>query len=324
MVTPADMIRELTLTNKHLIKKNETLKLDNHNLKVTNDILKNKAATDQAVMNAALTIKNLEAYNQTLENENQHLREQLEHCTEKKMIDEKLEILRKEVKVIDEELARRMEEMGIMQELDEKIKLLKQIKGQEDGQKENESDSEDVFVVHTKEGTTELLTLRSFNCDGLPYRPAHAFPEDGNRADSHSSNHLDGYDISRGAAEENETLLAGNKKLLIDNENLRVRNYELKREIKEPYRQLWKVAAETHNDLLNLLNKKNIALNETTAEAVQSAEVVNNIIKENLQLKAENERLRTEIKELRIKLWDATEEERKMNAARLHDVLKVL
>ncbi|KAG9598615.1 hypothetical protein KCU77_g4217, partial [Aureobasidium melanogenum] len=80
MVTPADMIRELTLNNKLLVKKNEALKVETHNLKVTNDILKNKAATDQAIMNAAVTIKNLEAYNQTLENENQHLREQLEHC----------------------------------------------------------------------------------------------------------------------------------------------------------------------------------------------------------------------------------------------------
>ncbi|KAG9843176.1 hypothetical protein KCU98_g1685, partial [Aureobasidium melanogenum] len=66
MVTPADMIRELTLNNKHLVKKNEALKVENHNLKVTNDMLKNKAATDQAIMNAAVTIKNLEAYNQTL------------------------------------------------------------------------------------------------------------------------------------------------------------------------------------------------------------------------------------------------------------------
>lgn len=151
MVTPADMIRELTLTNKRLVKKNETLKLDNHNLKVTNDMLKNKAATDQAVMNAAVTIKNLEAYNQTLETENEHLREQLEHCAEKKKIDDKLEILRKEVQVIDEELAKRMVEMDIMQELGEKMKLLKQINGQEDGQKGNASDSDDVFKEHTKE-----------------------------------------------------------------------------------------------------------------------------------------------------------------------------
>ncbi|CAD0083215.1 unnamed protein product [Aureobasidium vineae] len=83
-------------------------------------------------------------------------------------------------------------------------------------------------------------------------------------------------------------------------------------------------AAETHTDLLNLLNEKNIALTETKAEAAQSAEAVNKIIEENLQLKAENERLQVEVKELRIKLWDATEEERKMNSGRLRDVLKVL
>ncbi|KAG9590035.1 hypothetical protein KCU77_g8956, partial [Aureobasidium melanogenum] len=81
-------------------------------------------------------------------------------------------------------------------------------------------------------------------------------------------------------------------------------------------------ATETHNDLLNLLNEKNIALTETKAEAAQSANAVDKIIEENLQLKAENERLQAEIKELRIKLWDATEEERKMNAGRLHNVLK--
>ncbi|KAG9667505.1 hypothetical protein KCU99_g8905, partial [Aureobasidium melanogenum] len=150
MVTPADMIRELTLNNKLLVKKNEALKVENHNLKVTNDMLKNKAATDQAIMNAAVTIKNLEAYNQTLENENQHLREQLEHCAEKKKIDGKLEVLRKEVEAIDEELAKRMAEMDLMQELSEKMKLLKQIDAQE-GQKENESDGDDVFQVHTKE-----------------------------------------------------------------------------------------------------------------------------------------------------------------------------
>lgn len=151
MVTPADMIRELTLANKRLVKKVEAIQLDNHNLRVTNDMLKNKAATDQAVMNAAVTIKNLEAYNQTLENENLHLREQLEHCAEKKKIDQKLEILRNEVQAIDEELAKRMVEMNMMQELGDKMKLLKQIDGKEDGQKEDESDSDDVFKERTKE-----------------------------------------------------------------------------------------------------------------------------------------------------------------------------
>lgn len=83
-------------------------------------------------------------------------------------------------------------------------------------------------------------------------------------------------------------------------------------------------AAETHNDLVNLLNEKNIAITEIKAEAAQSAKAVNKIIEENYQLKAEIERLQAEIRELRIKLWDATEEERKMNAGRLRDILKGL
>ncbi|CAD0107341.1 unnamed protein product [Aureobasidium uvarum] len=83
-------------------------------------------------------------------------------------------------------------------------------------------------------------------------------------------------------------------------------------------------AAETNSDLVNLLNEKNITLAETRTEAAQSAEAVNKIIDENLQLKAENERLQAEVRELRIKLWDATEEERMMNAGRLRDVVKVL
>lgn len=83
-------------------------------------------------------------------------------------------------------------------------------------------------------------------------------------------------------------------------------------------------AAETHNDLVNLLNEKNIAITEIKAEAAQSAKAVNKIIEENDQLKAEIERLQAEIRELRIKLWDATEEERKMNAGRLRDILKGL
>jgi DNA repair exonuclease SbcCD ATPase subunit len=127
MVTPADLIRELTLTNKHLIKKNENLKFDNHNLRVTNDMLKDKAATDQAIMNAAITIKKLETYNQALEDKNQHLREQLEFCAERKKIDDELEVLRKDVKSIDEELEKRSEEAEILEELEEQMKRLKQM-----------------------------------------------------------------------------------------------------------------------------------------------------------------------------------------------------
>ncbi|KAH0355689.1 hypothetical protein KCU83_g1942, partial [Aureobasidium melanogenum] len=39
--------------------------------------------------------------------------------------------------------------------------------------------------------------------------------------------------------EDNKNLLAENKEQLVDNENLRVRSYELKREVEEAYRQLW-------------------------------------------------------------------------------------
>lgn len=134
MVTPADLIRELTLTNKHLTKKNENLKIENHNLKVANDMLKNKAATDQAVINAALAIKDLETYNQALEDENQHLREQLEHCAERKRIDDELKVLKTEVESIDEELEKRFREMEIIEELDEQMKMLRQVGVQEAGQ----------------------------------------------------------------------------------------------------------------------------------------------------------------------------------------------
>jgi len=82
--------------------------------------------------------------------------------------------------------------------------------------------------------------------------------------------------------------------------------------------------AETQNDLINLLHEKNLALTETKAEAAQSAEAVAKIIDENMQLKNEVERLQAENKELRLKLWDATEEERMMNAGRLGEVLKAL
>ncbi|KAG9566703.1 hypothetical protein KCU71_g4263, partial [Aureobasidium melanogenum] len=138
-----------------------TAEEENKNLKVKLERLRKyevlweetstKFNTISSIMNAAVTIKNLEAYNQTLENENQHLREQLEHCAKKKEIDKKLDVLRKEVEAIDEELAKRMAEMDIMQELNEKIELLKQIDAQEDGQKENESDSDDVFKEHAKD-----------------------------------------------------------------------------------------------------------------------------------------------------------------------------
>lgn len=155
MVSPADLIRELTLTNKHLTKKNVNLKVENHNLRVTNDMLKNKAATDQAVINAAVTIKNLETYNQALEDENHHLREQLEYCAERKRIDDELEVLRMEVESIDEELEKRFKEMEIIKELDEQIKMLKQVDSQETGQKGNQKPTQEDVKGLRQEGVQQ-------------------------------------------------------------------------------------------------------------------------------------------------------------------------
>ncbi|KAI5196226.1 hypothetical protein E4T39_07886 [Aureobasidium subglaciale] len=143
MVSPADHIRELSFNNKHLAKKNENLRVENHNLKTTNDMLKNKAARDQAIMNAAATIKDLEKYNQTLEDENIHLREQLELFAEKKKIDDQLVVLRTEVVEIDNELVKRMVEMDIIEKLEEKIKALKDIDAQEIDESNTEDDGED-------------------------------------------------------------------------------------------------------------------------------------------------------------------------------------
>ena len=88
-------------------------------------------------------------------------------------------------------------------------------------------------------------------------------------------------------------------------------------------------AVEKQNDLINLLHENKIALSEAKAAAAQSAAAqsaaaVTKIIDENMQLKHEVERLQAENKELRLKLWDATEEERMMDAGRLGEVLKVL
>lgn len=88
-------------------------------------------------------------------------------------------------------------------------------------------------------------------------------------------------------------------------------------------------AVEKQNDLINLLHEHKIALSEAKvaaaqSAAAQSAAAVTKIIDENMQLKHEVERLQAENKELRLKLWDATEEERMMDAGRLGDVLKVL
>ena len=88
-------------------------------------------------------------------------------------------------------------------------------------------------------------------------------------------------------------------------------------------------AVEKQNDLINLLHENKIALSEAKvaaaqSAAAQSAAAVTKIIDENMQLKHEVERLQAENKELRLKLWDATEEERMMDAGRLGEVLKVL
>ncbi|KAI5194623.1 hypothetical protein E4T38_09490 [Aureobasidium subglaciale] len=135
MVSPADHIRELSFNNKYLAKKNENLRVENHNLKTTNDV-----ARDQAIINATATIKDLEKYNQTLEDENMHLREQLELFTEKKKIDDQLAVLRTEVVEIDSELVKRMVEMDIIEKLEAKIKALKKIDSQESDESNTEED----------------------------------------------------------------------------------------------------------------------------------------------------------------------------------------
>ncbi|THX63308.1 hypothetical protein D6D05_10478 [Aureobasidium pullulans] len=145
------------------------------------------------------------------------------------------------------------------------------------------------------------------------------------------------------ASEENE-------RLNDENERLRLRNYELKRELEEstlcplpftdhtsahnrvlhnpekkiPFAVTMEAAVEKQNDLINLLHENKIALSEAKAAAAQSAATITKIIDENIQLKHEVERLQAENKELRLKLWDATEEERMMDAGRLGEVLKVL
>ncbi|TIA30369.1 hypothetical protein D6C79_09683 [Aureobasidium pullulans] len=91
-----------------------------------------------------------------------------------------------------------------------------------------------------------------------------------------------------------------------------------------PFAVTMEAAVEKQNDLINLLHENKIALSEAKAAAAQSAAAVTKIIDENMQLKHEVERLQAENKELRLKLWDATEEERMMDAGRLGDVLKVL
>ncbi|THW78349.1 hypothetical protein D6D18_09642 [Aureobasidium pullulans] len=91
-----------------------------------------------------------------------------------------------------------------------------------------------------------------------------------------------------------------------------------------PFAVTMEAAVEKQNDLINLLHENKIALSEAKVAAAQSAAAVTKIIDENMQLKHEVERLQAENKELRLKLWDATEEERMMDAGRLGDVLKVL
>ncbi|THW71942.1 hypothetical protein D6D19_06933 [Aureobasidium pullulans] len=143
--------------------------------------------------------------------------------------------------------------------------------------------------------------------------------------------------ITKATCHTVESASEENEKLNDENERLRLRNYELKRELEEVYRKLWEteiervpfavtveVAVEKQNDLINLLHENKIALSEAKAAAAQSAAAVTKIIDENMQLKHEVERLQAENKELRLKLWDATEEERMMDAGRLGDVLKVL
>ncbi|KEQ83279.1 hypothetical protein D6D23_08846 [Aureobasidium pullulans] len=93
---------------------------------------------------------------------------------------------------------------------------------------------------------------------------------------------------------------------------------------KIPFAVTMEAAVEKQNDLINLLHENKIALSEAKAATAQSAATITKIIDENMQLKHEVERLQAEDKELRLKLWDATEEERMMDAGRLGEVLKVL
>jgi DNA repair exonuclease SbcCD ATPase subunit len=124
MVSVADRIRELQYNNKQLRNKNTCLKMDIHNLHVTIDMLKNKAASAHAMVKAVTLAKYLERVNQNLEDENKNLREQLANLVEKQKIDDELAILRKFVQETDNEIKRREDEMKTVQKVEEAIEKL--------------------------------------------------------------------------------------------------------------------------------------------------------------------------------------------------------
>lgn len=138
MVTPADHIRELRLTNKYLRTKNGFLKEENKNLmdenetlKANIDMLKNEVAKDQAVATAAgnnkllkARIKQLEDYNKELEEETKHLRQQLDYHIQQKKIANDLSVLKNYAYDIDAQIKKAEKEMVLFNELGSHMKAL--------------------------------------------------------------------------------------------------------------------------------------------------------------------------------------------------------
>ncbi|TIA58151.1 hypothetical protein D6C83_03660 [Aureobasidium pullulans] len=128
MVTPADHIRELRLTNKYLRTKNGFLKEENknlmdenENLKANIDMLKNEVAKDQTVATAAgnnkllkARIKQLEDYNKELEEEVKHLRQQLDYHIQQKKIANDLSVLKNYAYDIDAQIKKAEKKMALL------------------------------------------------------------------------------------------------------------------------------------------------------------------------------------------------------------------
>jgi len=168
MVTPADHIRELRLTNKYLRAKNAFLKDENQiimdqnkNLKANVDMLKTEVARDQAVATAAgtnknlkATIKNLEGYNKTLEDEVKHLRQQLDYYVQQKKIADDLTVLKSYAYDIDQQLKNRQEEMVLFNELGGHMKALNIMAAMDDktaAKKKTEGDAMATVAEETAE-----------------------------------------------------------------------------------------------------------------------------------------------------------------------------
>lgn len=124
MTTVADHIRLLKHVNKQLRHRIELLKMDNHNLSVVNNMLKNNVARDQAVLTAAERVKILEALNQTSEDENKVLREENAVLRKHKQVCEELEDKKNEVQILEEELKKREAIESRVEELEEEFKAL--------------------------------------------------------------------------------------------------------------------------------------------------------------------------------------------------------